>query len=200
MRCSWQGRLPRHHLNHVSDPSSNSPVTEHERKAAAYIEIARQRITAGDESGAVEYFSRALSFDPKRLDVHVDLAELEISRGNLDAAVRRLDAVANAYIDSGRPDLAEDVRNIAAVIGAPETAAVEAAEPPSRTEPMSILLTTPRRAPREKTVCIKTVLRFPDGSLMPAQPTPPKPKKTASRRPSVRFRVAPPPAPRRPSR
>jgi hypothetical protein len=171
-------------------------VTEHQQKAAAYIEIARERIAAGDEDSAVEFFSRALSFDPKRLDVHVDLAELEISRGNVPAAVRRLEAVATAYVDSGRTDLAEDVRNIAAVLGVHEAGSV-AGELDSRTEPMSILLSSPRMAPREQTVCVKTVLRFPDGTVMPEHPPAPT-KQPGSRRQNVRFRVSPPPALRRP--
>jgi tetratricopeptide (TPR) repeat protein len=180
---------------------------EVERQVSAYVEIARRRMAEGNVDQAIEFFSRALSLDPERLEVHVDLAELEIARGKTDAAIARLEAVAEAYVDAGNTEAATDVLAFAAALangtGLPEDGAVEGRQT-GMTEPMGMLLPTPRHGPREETVLAKTVLLFPDGTPMPVQgAAPPKPKpKNGERRPAAptraRFRVSPPPMLRRP--
>jgi tetratricopeptide (TPR) repeat protein len=173
-----------------------------ERRVSAYVEIARRRMAEGNVDEAIEFFSRALSLDPERLEVHVDLAELEIARGRTKAALRRLEAVAEAYVDAGNADAAADVLEFAAALesgkGLPEPGTVRGTQT-GVTEPMGILLPTPRQRPREETVLAKTVLLFPDGTPMPAQATPTiKKDRRPPPPPKARFRVSPPPMLRRP--
>jgi tetratricopeptide (TPR) repeat protein len=176
---------------------------EVDRRVSAFIEIARRRIVDGDVDLAIEFFSRALSLDPERLEVHVDLAELEIARGKTRAAIRRLEAVAEAYVDTGNIDAAADVLEFAAALergtGFTEPGAVQGSQT-GFTEPMGILLPTPRQRPREETVLARTILLFPDGSPMPIPST--TPVRETHRRPPpphrARFRVSPPPMLRRP--
>ncbi len=180
---------------------------EVDARVSAWVEIARQRVVEGDIDRAIELFSRALSLDPERLEVHIDLAELEIARGRTRAALRRLEAVAEAYVDAGNAEAAADVLEFAAALGggrpAPEPGAVQRMQT-GRTEPMGMLLPTPRQRPREETVLARTVLLFPDGTPMPPQQTTTSASNgaTKSKRrppaPRARFRVSPPPMLRRP--
>lgn len=177
-------------------------VGDVERRVSAYVEIARQRVAEGEIDQAIEFFSRALTLDPERLEVHVDLAEVEIARGRTSSAIRRLHAVAEAYVDVGNPEAARDVLEFAAALHngeqLPEAGAARGQQT-GMTEPMGILLPTPRQGPREETVIAKTILRFPDGTPMP---TPNNANASGSKRPApppkARFRVSPPPMLRRP--
>jgi tetratricopeptide (TPR) repeat protein len=181
---------------------------EVDARVSAWVEIARQRVAEGDIDRAIELFSRALSLDPERLEVHIDLAELEIARGHTRAAMRRLEAVAEAYVDAGNAEAAADVLEFAAALGSgkPLQPGVVQRMQTGRTEPMGILLPTPRQRPREETVLARTILLFPDGTPMPPQPTSDASNDAAKAKPTkrppaptrARFRVSPPPMLRRP--
>jgi tetratricopeptide (TPR) repeat protein len=182
---------------------------EVDQRADEFVAWGRSCAAEGDFDRALEYFSRALSFDPSRLEVHVDLAKLDLARGNHSAALRRLRAVAAAYDRAGDPSAAGDVREFAAALSTPDASQVIEAPPGTvlrpqtgSTEPMGLLLPTPRKRPREETVLAKTILLFPDGSPMPTGPQPvaaAEPRKPTKSRPMrTRFRVAAPPMIRRP--
>ena len=177
---------------------------EVDARVSAWVEIARQRVAEGDVDRAIELFSRALSLDPERLEVHIDLAELEIARGRTQAALRRLEAVAEAYVDAGNAAAAADVLEFAGALAGGEAGAVQRLQT-GYTEPMGMLLPTPRQRPREETVLAKTILLFPDGTPMPVpgtQASKASSAKKASKKPAplpkARFRVSPPPMLRRP--
>jgi hypothetical protein len=168
------------------------------------VSTGRALAAAEHTDAAYVVLSEALHLDPSRLDLHVDVAELEIGRGEVQAGVARLQELASAYSAFGHVEearcIAESIAAVCAEPGAvvhPQTGV---------TEPMSVVLHAPRVPARnEETVICRTVLRFPDGTVIPSQ----APSHTAddkrrvsdsaarpalAPKPRVRFRV--PSAPR----
>lgn len=162
------------------------------------VSTGRDLAAADRHDAAYAVLSEALRLDPSRLDLHVDLAELEIGRGDRELGVSRLHELARAYLAFGLEDEGRCILESIAAMQDPELPASGAVVVPQTgvTEPMGILLYAPRGEAREETVIARTVLRFPDGSVMPGQSAaaaaPPRP--SVALKPRVRFRV--PSAPR----
>lgn len=167
------------------------------------VSTGRALAAAEQPDAAYAVLSEALHLDPSQLDLHVDVAELEIGRGDVESGIARLQELATAYAAFGHEEKARAIaESIAAV--AEEPGAVAHAQT-GVTEPMSIILHAPRTPPREETVICRTILRFPDGTVIPGQPgdggvekrrfgEPATPRTALSPKPRVRFRV--PSAPR----
>lgn len=162
----------------------------------------RALAAAGEADAAYALLSEALQLDPSRLDLHVDVAELEIGCGDIETGVGRLQELATAYAAFGHVEEARCiVESIEAVYAEP--GAVAHAQT-GVTEPMSVVLHAPRTLASEETVLCRTVLRFPDGTVIPGQPGDGRVEKrrvtfepsrpALAHKPRVRFRV--PSAPR----
>jgi hypothetical protein len=154
----------------------------------ALIDSVRQQARVGveDPTGLYEMLAAALELAPERLDVHVDLAELQAQHGDVPGAQARLVQLSAVYIDSGRH---EDARAVLAVASAwdPQgsvAGVIETAMPVE--ESIEILLEeveeesvpqpapTPRK-PNLETVCTPTLLRDAQGSVLPNQDIVPAP-------------------------
>lgn len=169
-----------------------------ERDAAvdALIDGARRRAAIGCEDPSPLYamLAAALELDPARLDIHVDLAELQAAHGDVPGAQARLVQLSAIYVDAGRHD---DARAVLAVAGGwdPQgsvAGVIDTAIPVE--ESIEILLEeveeeaipqpapTPRRVAKTSTVCTPTLLRDAQGSVIPNQASIPAPA-THRRRP-----------------
>lgn len=71
---------------------------EHFVRAA---EILRAR---GQAEDALVVYGYALTADPQRIDLHVDIAELEAETGRREAALQRLESLAEAYLAADREE------------------------------------------------------------------------------------------------
>ncbi|MEM7157221.1 MAG: hypothetical protein AAF799_30490 [Myxococcota bacterium] len=134
-------------------------------------------------------YATALSLEPTRDDLHLDIATVEESMGRHDAAVERIEALAERYFDAGRTEEAIEVLRFMSSWTAAE---------PSR--PIATAVEAP--AASSETVICATVLLRPDGTLMKAAPAPsPEPTcddPTLRRRPPARpMARRPAPQPRR---
>lgn len=64
---------------------------------------AAEAFTGRDEyDAAIDLLGRALALDPARMELHLDLAMVEEAMGRHDAAVTRLEGLADRYMDTGR--------------------------------------------------------------------------------------------------
>src|SRR5690606_38882136 len=80
----------------------------------ALIDAARRQAAVGAEDPAPLYamLAAALELDPARLDVHVDLAEIQAAHDDVPGAQARLVQLSAIYVDAGRH---EDARTVLAV-------------------------------------------------------------------------------------
>ncbi len=105
------------------------------------------------ERGALEaafaLMAKALHIDPMRLELHIDVAELEASAGRIDMAIQRLENLAHAYEAAGQYDEAMAVIEAAEAFASMDQADDEAPEPGTTT------LVTPRPEPVEEIVEIE---------------------------------------------
>lgn len=78
---------------------------------------------------AFALMTKALAIDPRRLELHIDVAELEAAAGRVDMAALRLENLSRTYEAAGRYDEAtavlEAAEAFAAMDGAPEEPAIE---------------------------------------------------------------------------
>ncbi len=72
----------------------------HDKRAIeALINAARTLADASvDPKQAYDLFNTALNLDPQRLELHVEMAELEVRCGDLDRAQERMALVAECYV------------------------------------------------------------------------------------------------------
>lgn len=96
------------------------------RRAAAeiietLIDVGRRVANGTDPAPAYRLFGRALELAPKRLELHVDIAELQASAGDVDGARRRLLRLAKAYRVRGKQTSANAVTDAAAALHAEPT-------------------------------------------------------------------------------
>lgn len=150
----------------------------------AQLELAATRVALGDLTGAVDElllmasehveaerhveamsaFGRALGLDPSRSEIHLDVAFVESAMGRHDAAVSRIEALADGYMNAGRTEeAAELLRFLSTWADADDERATLI---PTRTE----------------TVVCATVLIRPDGTLlMPTGDAAAAPERTVRR-------------------
>ena len=111
------------------------------------------------ERGALEaafaLMTKALIIDPTRLELHIDVAELEASAGRPDMAVERLHNLACAYEAAGQYDEAMAVVEVASAFASTED------EEEDRPEPGTTTLVTPREALAEQIVAIEVEAAVP---------------------------------------
>ncbi len=170
------------------------------------IEVAR-RLGGDERSEAADVyamFAVALELAPERLELHVDLAELQARYGDVPGAQARLVQLSAVYIDAGQPDDARAVLSVASEWDPQSTIAGVIEDEIPIEESMPILLEEveefeseqpapiPRRVPRAETICTPTLLRGPGGQVLPNQAAIPKPAIGRARPPR---RVEPVPAP-----
>ena len=140
-----------------------------------------------DPTGLYTMFAAALELAPARLDLHVDLAEVQARHGDVPGAQARLVQLSAIYIDAGRPEDARDVLAVASrwdpqssVAGVIETEIpieesvpilLEEVEEDDVPQPAP----APKRQPRALTVCTPTLLRDAAGSVLPNQAAVPPP-------------------------
>lgn len=58
--------------------------------------------TRGEHEVAVRLLLEAMAIDPRRMELHLDVAMVEEAMGNHDAAVARMEGLADRYMDDGR--------------------------------------------------------------------------------------------------
>lgn len=81
------------------------------------------------DAGAL--LGKALALDPSRLELHLDLAMVEVAMGRHDVAVARIERLADLYMDDGRfEDAAELLRLLASWDGAQDDRSPTAAPTP----------------------------------------------------------------------
>jgi hypothetical protein len=114
-----------------------------------------------DTIAALGCYTHAVASDPSQLDIHVEIAELEVELGNTDAARQRLEGLAENYLASGRADDAVAILEFVngwddapAPAAAPEIIAAPAGIPDYAPEPVRDV---------EGTMVISTFLLTPEG-------------------------------------
>ncbi|MBC8066932.1 MAG: tetratricopeptide repeat protein, partial [Deltaproteobacteria bacterium] len=147
----------------------------------------------GANDDALSCYGYAVSSDPQRIDIHVDIAELELEMGRREAALARLDGLAEAYVLADREDDAVAILEFMnelqgdgdAPSPAPEMFAPGAFE--------SGAIPAPVRD-TEGTMVISTFLLTPEGA--PFVPGAPPPLTIAEPRATARITEVPTAAPR----
>jgi hypothetical protein len=142
-----------------------------------------------DHAAALTLYGKALSLDPVRLELHLDVAMAEAALGRMEAAQSRLENLAEVYMQAGRTDEAAEVyRCLAgwedgeegeveeAVAPAPQQVAQQAPQqvarqaapqaPPAAAPPAAQGYAVPAMMPTTETVVIPTILVTPDGQLL----------------------------------
>ncbi|MGH1340851.1 MAG: tetratricopeptide repeat protein [Nannocystales bacterium] len=85
---------------------------------------------AGSMRPAFALITKALAIAPARLDLHIDVAELEAADGRAEMAALRLENLARTYLSAGQHEEAELVLEAAAAFSAPPPAPEPAVPPP----------------------------------------------------------------------
>ncbi|MBV1859031.1 MAG: hypothetical protein KUG77_11520 [Nannocystaceae bacterium] len=147
-----------------------------------------------DPSPLYAMFGGALDLDPRRLELHVDLARLQADDDDVPGAQARLVQLAAIYIDAERHD---DARAVLAVASAwdPQSSVagvIDTALPIEESIPILLEeveeddvpqpVPSPARRPRAHTVCTPTLLRAADGLMLPNQDAVPAPAQARRRR------------------
>jgi hypothetical protein len=73
------------------------------------VAAAQAFTTCEAHAGAMSLLDKALVLDPDRVELHLDLAMLEEALGRHDAAVTRVEGLAERYMDEGRTDEAAEL-------------------------------------------------------------------------------------------
>lgn len=157
-------------------------LTEHAR---AYAE-------AGVMRSAFALITKALAIAPERLDLHIDVAELEAADGRASMAATRLENLARTYRAAGQLEEAELVLEAAEAFRAPAAASPPMPAAPPFVDPHTGHATPPPRA-------VATPPPPPPASRSNAMPVPIEPTPTpisAMVRPSPLLAAAPPPPPK----
>jgi hypothetical protein len=168
--------------------------------AMGLAQAAAELGAAGETEAALHLLAGALTISPTRLELHLEVAELEVARGLELVAATRLRALADAYRHAGREDDAAAIGEFASgmptgpmpkadslLVALPQ---VQSSDGPTRTAAHRAL----RRAVRWQ----------PGGSPGRASqakhppPPPSKPVRSAARRLPPTPRAAPPPLPTTP--
>jgi hypothetical protein len=139
---------------------------------------AAESCTAREDNGAaLTLYGKALSVDPMRLELHLDVAMAEAALGRMEAAQSRLEHLAEVYMQAGRTDEAAEVyRCIAgweadgeeaeaepeAAPVAPQRTTEVPASKPAQPLPRDAV---PMTVGTSETVVISTILITPDGQL-----------------------------------
>ncbi len=202
-------RAPEHVPANILRARLRADRGDHEAAVDDLVEVARrlggpERAEHAEPADVYAMFALALELTPERLELHVDLAEVQARFGDIPGAQARLVQLSAVYIDAGQPD---DARAVLAVAGEwdPQSSiagVIEAAIPIEESVP--ILLEdledfepeqpapVPRRVPRAATICTPTLLRDAGGQVLPNQAAIPKPPLDRGR---PRRRAEPIPAP-----
>lgn len=145
--------------------------------------VAHARVYAERESmrGAFALMTKALAVAPGRLDLHIDIAELEALDGRAEMAALRLENLARTYVASGQEEEAELVLDAAmAFRSEPETEEFDEPEPTPFINPHTGVSTpAPRPSGSQERV-----------SVSPPPPPPPRARVTST----PRVETPPPPA------
>ncbi len=162
---------------------------EEEAAVEGLVDAVRLRATAGvaDPAPLYEMLAAALELAPARLDLHIDLAELQAAHGDVPGAQARLVQLSAIYVDAGRHDDAREVLAVASgwdpqgsvagviVDSIPVEESVEILLEEVEGTPLPQPAPTPRRRPKAATVCTPTLLRDPGGDVIPNQDIVPAP-------------------------
>jgi hypothetical protein len=134
-----------------------------------------------DHAAALTLYGKALSIEPGRLELHLDVAMAEAALGRMESAQSRLENLAEVYMQAGRTDEAAEVYRCLA--GWEDDGGEEAEAAPVQAAPVAQQRVThvPTAAPARsvpsdavpmmmmgtsETVVISTILVTPDGQLM----------------------------------
>ncbi len=130
-----------------------------------------------DHAAALTLYGKALSIEPGRLELHLDVAMAEAALGRMEAAQSRLENLAEVYMQAGRTDEAAEVYRCLAGWEEDDEEQEEVEAPPVHTPArVTHVPTAPAGAPSgqgvpmmmtsTETVVISTILVTPDGQLM----------------------------------
>jgi tetratricopeptide (TPR) repeat protein len=146
-------------------------VANEQRDAAVQYLVERGREASEDRPQiAYRLLGTAVRLDPSQLELHVELAELELARGDSEAARTRLLELARIYAETDREDEAQWVLD--AALATPSEPGAVTRAPRGATERMVLGIPTVQHVPEDRTVIVRTVLRFPDGTIIPGQGQP----------------------------
>jgi len=184
---------------HVTLARMQAARGETEAAVDALVDSARRLVDTHDDDPSPLYamFGAALELDPTRLELHVDLAEVQAAHGDVPGAQARLVQLSAIYIDAGRPLDARAVLSVASawdpqgsVAGVIETQitveeSIEILLEEVEEEQVPQPAPAPRRRPRAETICTPTLLRGADGGILPNQDTVPAPATRRRRAPKA---------------
>jgi tetratricopeptide (TPR) repeat protein len=157
------------------------------------VEAAHRLAARPSIEAAYDLIDRAYNLDPTRLEIHIDIAEIQAKTGDLTGARHRLEQLASAYTDAGAYDEARDVLAAAEqwrptvnageieIVrdGVSESIPIDTSDIVVDSDAIAIdsafddpgaIRTKPPRSP---TMVVPTLLRRPDGTLLPEHEQPP---------------------------
>ncbi|MEM6293594.1 MAG: tetratricopeptide repeat protein [Myxococcota bacterium] len=111
------------------------------------VEHAQRYAEQGTMPAAFTLMTKALAIAPSRLDLHIDVAELEAAAGRVEMAAQRLDNLARSYEAAGDHDEAMLIRDAAEAFRAPAPPPAPPAEPTSRPPFIVPQASAPRTTP-----------------------------------------------------
>lgn len=156
------------------------------------VEAAHRLAQRPSIEAAYELIDRAYNLDPTRLEIHIDIAEIQAKTGDLTGARYRLEQLAVAYSDAGAYDEARDVLAAAEswvptvtageieIIrdGVSESIPIDTTDILFDSEPIPLEIEVASnpgsrfKPPRTPTMVVPTLLRRPDGTLLPEHEQP----------------------------
>lgn len=161
---------------------------ETDAAVAGLVDAVRVRAAAGpgDPTPLYEMLAAALELAPERIDLHIDLAELQAAHGDVPGAQARLVQLSAIYVDAGRHDDARDVLAVARGWDPQGSVAGVIVDSMQIEESVEILLEEvedtplpqPAPVPQRRataTVCTPTLLRDAEGDVLPDQEVVPAP-------------------------
>jgi tetratricopeptide (TPR) repeat protein len=170
---------------------------QHDVAYEHFLRTAQLLRERGASDDALTCYGYAVSSDPRRIDIHVDIAELEMELGRREAALARLDGLAEAYLAADREDDAVAILEFMNELQAGDDDEPEpTASAPQMFEPGAFeagAIPEPVRDV-EGTMMISTFLLTPDGT--PFVPGAPPPLMVGEPRSASRITEVPTAAPR----
>jgi tetratricopeptide (TPR) repeat protein len=161
---------------------------------AGLVASAAELAAGGRIEAALQLHAGALTIDPSRLELHLEVAELEVASGRDIAAAARLRALARAYVAAGRSDDASAIEEFVASdfpkepLPSDESLIVELPIAASASADLPLTSAASCRHLR------RAAVRWQPGGS-PGRPSRPPPPPTARLRPPARPLPLPPAAP-----
>jgi hypothetical protein len=99
---------------HFGLADARSALGRHGEAVEGLVGAAEAFSTRSEHEDAIRLLLKAMAIDPSRMELHLDVAMVEEAMGNHDAAVARIEGLADRYMDDGRFEEAAELLRLLA--------------------------------------------------------------------------------------